>query len=351
MPSTDYDLVAQWANSWAAPIDPNIVTRIPIDNPIASRLEKFRKQDNSLAAVFTMLTAINISAGEDGTFDECECPPDISPDKERCTVLKHPLGFKSGVCDMALTATLGAPRGGLVASQLDGRRFANLKAELVELLYMAAKEAEEWQIVRGSNIGNSWNGLETDILCCCDLSCGTITKAMLDQEIMLMLAVGVRPTAIYAHPIIIDAIAQAYMGVATYSYNANQGSADTVLGVYGTRIVTPAGVLPLVSDHRFTLDNEGGGVYCGDIFIVTEVYRGQPVLYLHDQIPWSYLDLARAIPNCTSEQFFIWEASCLVNRSCPDPSNVCWGLHKRICDVGVTVSCTTVPTPSVLAYY
>jgi len=30
MVSTDFDLVAQWANSYAAPIDPNILTRIPI---------------------------------------------------------------------------------------------------------------------------------------------------------------------------------------------------------------------------------------------------------------------------------------------------------------------------------
>ena len=281
------------------------MTRIPIDNPIVARLEKYRKQDNGLAAVFSTLTAINLSAGQDGTFDEGRCPPDISPDKEKCTVIKHSLGFKTGLTDVALTATLGAPRGGLVASQLDGRKFANLKAELVELLYMSAKEAEEWQVIRGNNTGNQWNGLETDILCCCDLSCGTITKAFLDQEIMMMLAVGVRPTAIYAHPIIIDAINQAYMTVGTYSFNAAQGSDQATLGIYGTRIVTPAGILPLVSDHRFTLDNAGSGVFCGDIFIVTELYRGQPVLYLNDQIPWSYLDLARADPYCTSEFFFV----------------------------------------------
>jgi len=291
-------------------------------------LERWRKQDNGLAAIFTTLTAINISAGVDGCFDECECPPDISPNKEQCTVIKRSLGFKSGVCDVALTATLGSPRGGLVASQLDGRRFANLKAELVELLYMSAKEAEEWQVVRGNNTGCQWNGLETDILCCCDLSCGTLTKAFLDQEIMMMLAVGVKPTAIYAHPLIVNEVVQAYMGTANYAFNANQGTDQAVLGVYGTRIVTPAGILPLVSDHRFTLTDNGDGTWSGDLFIMTEMYRGQPVLYLHDQIPWSYLDLARTSPNCTAEEFFIWEHSALVNRACPDPTDVCNNLHK-----------------------
>jgi hypothetical protein len=305
MTSTDYDLVAQWANQYAAPIDPNIMTRYPIDNPIVSRLERYRKQDNSLAAVFTVLTAINISAGQDGTFGEGLCPPNISPDKTQCAVVKHSLGFRSGLTDVALTATLGAPRGGLVASQLDGTRFANLKAELVELLYTSAKEAEEWQVIRGNNIGNQWNGLETDITCCCDLSCTAITKAFLDMQIMLQLTHGVRPTAIYGHPMAIDAINQAYMTTGTYAFNADQGSDQATLGIYGTRIVTPAGILPLVPDHRFTVDDNGNNQYCVDIWIMAEIYRGQPVLYLHDQIPWSYLDLARAVPNCTSEQFFV----------------------------------------------
>ena len=292
-------------NSYAAPIDPNIVSRVPIDAPISDRLQKYRRQDNSLAAVFTMLTALNFSANQDGTFTDGGCPPDLSPNKEKCAVVKHSMGWKAGLTDVALTATIGAPRGGLVANQLDGKRFANEKALLVNLLYQATRESEEWQIIRGSNTGNNLNGLETDITCCCDLSCTTITKAFMDQQIMLMLSVGVKPTAIYAHPMIIDAINQAYMTVATYSFNASQGQDQAVLGVYGNRIVTPADIIPLVPDHRFTMNNMGNGVFCGDIFIMTEIYRGQPVLYMHDQIPLSYLDLARAIPYCTSEQFFV----------------------------------------------
>lgn len=120
-----------------------------------------------------------------------------------------------------------------------------------------------------------------------------------------MLAAGVKPTAIYAHPLLIDAINQAYMGVGTYSFTLAQGQEDATLGVYGSRIVTPAGILPLVSDYRFTLADIGNNRYEGDIFIMTEIYRGQPILYMHDQIPISYLDLARAIPYCTSEQFFV----------------------------------------------
>ena len=327
-------LIAQWANQYAAPIDPNIVSRVPIDAPIADRLKAYRKQDNSLAAVFTMLTALNFSADQDGCFNEGLCPPDLSPAKEQCARVKHSLGWKAGLTDVALTATIGAPRGGLVANQLDGVRFANEKAMLVNLLYQAARESEEWHLIRGNNTGCQLNGLETDITCCCDMSCGTLTKAFLDQEIMLMLAVGVKPTAIYAHPLFIDAINQAYMGVATYTFNAAQGSAETTLGVYGNRIVTPAGVLPLVSDHRFSLADIGNNQYEGDIFIMTEVYRGQPILYFHDQIPLSYLDLARAIPYCTSEQFFVWEHTAFVNRSCPTPADICWSLHKLTCGPG-----------------
>jgi hypothetical protein len=343
--------VAQWANSYAAPIDPNIVSRVPIDAPISDRLQKYRRQDNSLAAVFTMLTALNFSASETGCFTEGMCPPDLSPDKEKCAVVKKSMGWKAGLTDVALTATIGAPRGGLVASQLDGKKFANEKALLVNLLYQSTRESEEWHIIRGNNTGCELNGLETDVQCCCDLSCGSITKAFLDQQIMLMLAVGVKPTAVYAHPMIIDAINQAYMTVATYTYTQPQGSDQATLGVYGNKIVTPAGVLPLVSDHRFTMDNMGSGTFCGDIFIMTEMYRGQPVLYMHDQIPISYLDLARAIPYCTSEQFFVWQHTALVNRSCPDPSDVCDGLHRRICDVGISISCGDVPVPTVLSYY
>lgn len=351
MMSTDFDLVAQWANAYSAAIDPNIVTRIPVDAPIADRIKKYRKQDNGLAAIFTTLTAINISDGEDGTFSEGLCPPDISPNKEQCVVLKHSLGFKAGLTDVALTATIGRPQG-LVATQLDGTKFANLKAEQVELLYVSCRNAEEWQIIRGGNVANQWNGLETDIACCCDLSGGTITKPFLDAQIMLMLSIGVRPTAVYAHPVTIDAINQAYMSTGTYAFNANQGSDQATLGIYGTRIVTPAGILPLVSDHRFTVANLGNNVFGGDIFLMTELYRGRPVLYVEDQIPWSYLDLARtAAFGCTSEQFFVWEHAALINRACPDPSDICNGLHRRICDVGTTISCGTVPTPSVLAYY
>jgi hypothetical protein len=351
MLSTDFDLVAQWANAYAALIDPNILTRIPVDAPIADRLKKWRKQDNGLAAIFVTLAALNLSDGADGTFSEGGCPPDLSPDKEQCVVLKHSLGFKAGLTDVALTATIGRPQG-LQATQLDGVKFANLKAEQVELLYVAARGAEEWQIIRGNNTGNQWNGLETDVTCCCDLSNGSITKPFLDMQFMLMLAVGVRPTAIYAHPVIIDAINQAYMTTANYQFNLNQGSDQAVLGVYGNRIVTPAGVIPLISDHRFTIDTIGGGVFAGDIFIVTELYRGQPVLYLEDQIPWSYLDLARTQAfGCTSEQFFVWEHSTLVNRACPDPADVCNNLHKRICNVGVNITCGTVPTPTVVSYY
>jgi len=340
MTSTDYALVAQWSNSYGAVIDPNIVSRVPIDAPLVDRLQQYRKQNNGLAAVFTTLTALDLCAGEDGTFPEGMCPPDLSVSKEKDAVVKKSIGFKSGLTDVALTATVGRPRG-IMATQIDGKKFADEKALLVNQLYAALRQAEDWQIIRGDNVGNHLNGLENQVSCTVDYGGAALEKAMIDENIVIMLSMGILPTAIYVHPLMGNAIINHYVNL--MSVNINTGEQRRRLGVYANEVVTPAGVLPLIQDRRFTVGGNSPN-FCLDIWLVTETYRGSPILYMEDQIPPTYVDLGRAVPYCTSMFFFVWEHTAFVNRG----GSL---LHRRLCNIGVSVTDTLViPTPTPVGY-
>lgn len=327
--------------TYGVEIDPNIVSKIPWDSPLFDRLMGLPgnpRRDFQEAAVFGVLTAADFtgSGQKRGSFPIGGDPPGLKISREMKSITKKSYGALGGAKDVHIIASSM----GIAPHMLEGQRFRDDAEFLLNLLYVRTRQAIDWGIVRGdkATYPDDFDGLETQVIAgngsqILAAAGGTSVKDYIDQLCMLMMLQGITPTAITANPIFIKAIVDAFASQGQLAINVAAGQEDAVLGLWAKRIVTPAGILPLIGDKRFTISGSAP-TFTGDVFLLTEVHEGEPILYLDWQVMPTALNLARVPGFYTSQVFAVWSHLCLVEKSD-------WYAQGRITDVTTTFT----PTP------
>ncbi len=314
---------ATLAITYGVEIDPNIVSQIPFDSPILDRLmglpgnpvRKFQQ-----AATFGVLTAAEFTASGRGSFKAGGDPPGLGVDRDLKSVTKKSYGASAGIKDIDIIAS----QMGVAPHAVDGQRYRDDAEFLLNLLYVRTRQAIDYGLVKGDEASypNDFDGLETKVLAAngsqvidmAGLDFKTYGIAYLNSLIVQMMIKGIYPTAIYCNPVAKDGIIQAYASQSQLSINVSAGREDAVLGLYGDRIVTPAGILEVIGDKRFTVSGEAP-TFTTDIFVATEMHNGELILYPEWQVLPVALNLARVPGFYTSQVFAVWSHLCLVDKS------------------------------------
>ena len=339
---------ATLAIEYGVEIDPNVVSQIPFDSPMFDYLEAGAgapRRKLGKAATFGILTAADFTGSNDGTFACGGDPPGLTTDRELKAIAKKCYGALAGVKDVDIVASsMGiAPHSvsGLDAVSIKYRDDAEF---LLNVLYVRTRQAIDWGIIRG-NTGtntNSFDGLEYMVTAANSSQVlavsGAFAKGDLDELIIQMMMKGIYPTAIACNPIMLSTLIDTYTGSGSQvSINMNMGDEDVALGYWAKRIVTPAGILPIIQDRRFSVSGTAP-TFTGDIFVLTRDHMGEYILGLEWQVMPSALDLARVPGFYTSQVFAVWSSLTLVEKAD-------WFAQGRLTDVVVTYA-PTPPTPT-----
>jgi len=339
---------ATLAIEYGLEIDPNVVSQIPFDSPIYDYLEAgvgAPRRKLGKAATFGILTAADFTSSHDGTFTCGGDPPGITTDRELKAIAKKCYGALGGVKDVDIIASSMAIAPHNV-SGLDAvsMRYRNDAEFLLNMLYVRTRQAIDWGIIRGNTGTNtkSFDGLEYMVTAANGSQVlavsGAFAKGHLDELIIQMMMKGIIPTAIACNPIMLSTLIDTYTGSGDQvSINMNMGDQDVALGYWAKRIVTPAGILPIVQDRRFSVSGTAP-TFTGDIFVLTREHMGEYILGLEWQVMPSALDLARVPGFYTSQVFAVWSSLTLVEKAD-------WFAQGRLTDVVVTYR-PTPPTPT-----
>lgn len=345
-PTIIASLNATLAFDYGVEIDPTLVSKIPFESPLFDRLMGVANvRNNQLAAIYGLLTAADFSASGDGSFTPGGDPPYLTFDRELKSIPKKSYGSAGGLKDINIIASsMGITPHRLAGSGLaaGNERFANDAELLINLLYIRARQAIDWATIRGRVAGNpnNFDGLETKVTAgngsqVIDMAGLAFDGDYLNEAIINMMAKGITPTALYCNPIFKPAIYNYYTKQTSTRINVVMGEQNQNVGVWGNEVVTPAGLLPIVADRRFTISGTAP-TFTGDIFIATEFFEGVPVLYYDWQVPLTALDLARVPGFYTSQVFAVWSHLVLVEKSD-------WFAQGRLKDVTATYR-PTFPT-------
>lgn len=323
-------------------VSPETVTRYMFDSPILDRLRSLGPDvvEPSKAATFSILTAADFTgSGAGAAFAAGGDPYSINPTRTMTSITKKSYGASGGVKDIDVIASAqpGAP------ISLNTDKFANDAEMLLELLYRRTLQGIDYDMILGDSSAdaNSIDGLEykvdsTNSGFYLDRAGATLTAGMINQHVSFMMAGGAAgkghgpiPTAIYCHPIVHKAIVDAYEDRTKASVNINDGQ-ETALGLWATSVVTPAGLLPIVSDPRFTVTSDGTNV-TGDIFFAVEHHNGVRILYPEWMLLPTAIDLSKVMGRgrATSSEFAIWCHLALVERTN-------WWAQGRLANIAFT---------------
>lgn len=325
-------------------IDPTIVSQIPFDSPLYDYLEAgpgAPHRNLSTAATYSVLSAADFTNSGDGSFAAGGDPPGLSTTRAVESVTKKSYGAQSGLKDVDIIAS----QMGIAPHAVDGLGSYRDDAEfLLNLLYVRTRQAIDWATIRG-NTGtntNNFDGLEYKVTAAngskvLDVD-GSFTKAKLDELIIQMMLYGITPTAIACNPVCLSSLVQAYTTDSdSTSVNLNMGDGSATLGYWAKNIITPAGVLPIVTDRRFTVDGTAP-TFTADIFVLTREHMGEQILYYEWQVMPTALDLARALGYYTSSLFSVWSHLALVDKSD-------WWAQGKLASVVISYA-PTPPTPT-----
>ena len=336
-------LTATLTFMYGVEIDPNVVSQIPFDSPIFDWLEAgpgAPHRDLARAATYGVLSAAAFSSGTDGSFACGGDPPDISLTRAVEAVTKKCYGAQSGIADVNIIAS----RMGIAPHSLDGEGYRDDAELLLNMLYVRTRQAIDWAIIRGSVAANAnnFNGLENRVTALNGSEVlavnGVYTKSALDELIIQMMMKGVTPQAICCNPIVLSSLTQAYTSGATnVDINMNMGDGAATLGYWVKDIVTPAGVLPIITDRRFTVAGTAP-TFTTDIYVLTREHMGEQILKLQWQVLPTALDLARLIGYYTSQIFAVWSNVALIEKSS-------WFAQGKLDNVIITYA----PTPATVA--
>lgn len=316
------------AANYGVVIDPQMLT-VPVQmaTPTLDRLEAVNPRMVNLrqTAVYGLLTAADFSTGGAASFVAGGDPYGVEATRALYSTVKKSYGASGGVKDIDIIASAmpGAP------ISLNAQQFRDDAAMLLQLLYLRTRRGINMDMVKGNatSTPTAFNGIEvllstTNIPAAfqLDVDGSEFEPAMLDELVVRMMSQGVMPTAIYCSPIIHKGISDAYQSRGSTSINIADAQTGATTGLWVTRVVTPAGALPIVSDPFYTVTSAGGaGSYTvsGAIRVVTEQYAGVPVLYPEWQVLPTAIPLAKVMGRgrATSTELAIWSHLCLVDRS------------------------------------
>jgi hypothetical protein len=194
-----------------------------------------------------------------------------------------------------------------------GRTFKDVDAEQTEVAMREVIQDEEQYIVTGNAVApTQFNGLRTLITTnTTDDNNDALgwRSSLVDVEVAkLMRLHAVRPTVIVTGHTTKKAINQSLAGEVRVNLDVTN-SVGT--GVDVGFIQTAAGKLPIVSTFAIA-PSVFGANQVEDMYVLTEKYQGQDVLYIEELYPLGKVPLART---GAAEKFMITECITLVNRA------------------------------------
>lgn len=310
-------------------IAPETVTRYKFDSPLYDRLMSLQPRPRvkpDKAAVYSVLTAADFTGtGGGAAFAAGNDPYSINPQRSMHSVTKKSYGASGGVKDIDVIASTmpGAP------ISINQDAFADDAEMLLNLLYRRTLMGIDYDMVKGDSSAdaNALDGMETKVVSgtsgfYIDKAGTTLSAGMVNEFIAWMMAGGTAPrgggpipTAIYCHPVIHLGIVNAYEDRTKASINIVDGK-QGVLGLWATRVVTPAGEIEIVSDPRFTVTSDGTSV-TGDVFFAVEFHNGVQILYPEWQVLPTAIPLGKVMGRgrATSTELAVWSHLVLVDRT------------------------------------
>lgn len=319
-------LTVNVATTYGVVIDPQMVdVDLDLETPLFNRIAGLRPNFINVrpAAVFGKYTSLLYDYGETAgltpSFIAGGDPHDIEVGRELASVVKKSYGASAGIKDVDILASTmpGAP------ISLNAEQMRDDAELLLRLLYMQTLRGINLDTARGNatSVVTAFDGLETLVTesnagFVLDANGSAFEPGMLDELVLQMMAKGIYPTALYCNPIIHKAISDAYQGRTQVSIQMPDANAGVGAGLWVTRVVTPAGALPIVSDRDFTIGGTAP-TYTGDIFVMVERHRGVPLVYYEWAVLPTAIPLAKVMGRgrATSTEMAVWAHLCLVERT------------------------------------
>ena len=311
------------ATEYGVVIDPQMVdVKLDVNTPIFDRIFGLRPNfvNVRLAAVFGVYDSLAWATGGTPSFAAGGDPYAVELARSLDSVVKKSYGGSAGVKDVDnLASTMpGAP------ISLNTTAFRNDAEMLLQFLYTYTRRGINMDTVVGNKAvaTTAFDGLETLVTSATsnfvlDAGGSAFDPGMLDELTLQMMVKGVYPTAIYCNPIIHKAISDAYQDRTGVSISMPDTNNAVGAGLWVSRVVTPAGILPNISDPFFSIDGTAAPTYTSNVYVMVERHAGVPLLYYE----WSVLPTAVPLSKvmgrgrATSTELAVWAHLALVERT------------------------------------
>lgn len=276
----------------------NFVNRLTEkETPIRDRLA--RKTGSGLAASWNVMTGMGVG---NAPFAEGATPTEDASSYVRRSAIYKELGKTKSITDRMLAA---------------GKSFLSQEAEQTETAMRETIQDEEQLIITGDANNNplQFDGLSTLITTNVtndnNNALGFRTDLIEAEIANIIRTYGVRPTALYCSYGMKRAINQSLAG--DVRVNINQGPTDGIsTGLDITFYQSMIGKLPIIPTFAIADDSiTFPGNTVSDIYIVTEKWQGQDLLYMEDLYPLGKVMLDRT---GAAVKFMVTEATVLVCR-------------------------------------
>jgi len=275
------------------------VNRLPFkETPIRDRLT--RKVGSGLAASWNVMTAMGTG---NSPFAEGGTPTEDATSYARRSAIYKELGKTKSVTDKMLAA---------------GKSFMDQEAEQTEVAMREVIQDEEQLIITGDSgaVATQFDGLDelitTNSLDDANGALGFRTDLLDEAVADLVNTYGVRPTAIYCSYGMKRAINQSLAG--DVRVNINQGpQTELGTGLDITYYQSMVGKIPIIATFAIADDTTSyPGNTVGNMYMVTEKWANQDVIYMEDLYPLgkSMLDRTGA-----AIKFMVTECTVLVCRA------------------------------------
>lgn len=289
------------------------------------------------AAVYGIMGAADFTGSAQGDFTIGGDPPGVQVGARTWgSVVKKSYGAMGAITDVDWIAS-GASGYPTIQGPFNASDDRSL---LLQVMTRKTLTALNYSVVKG-NEGTrptQFNGIETALTYDATNRPFVVDRAgattgnldALYNLILKQLSYGVRPTELWMHPVTKEALLKEYLAASNINLNVTSGDQGMTLGQEYTRIVTPAGPLPIIEDFSFTLAGTGSNL-SGDIFVVTtRSNEGVPLMGFEWQVPLTAIEpLARVPGFYTSQVMGVWCHGVLIERSN-------WWAQGRLRNVGMT---------------
>lgn len=301
-----------------------LLSTFTLDTPIFDRIMRMTGAPivkPERAAVYGIFTGVDFTGGSKGAFTIGGDPPGINIGPRTFgSEIKKSYGAMAGMTDVDIIASgqVGMP------TTYMGERFANDKALLLRMLTQKTLTALDYACVRGNQGSDprEFDGIETRLTVNAGrpfvqnavVSSGTALADQLDSILMAEQSFGVRPTELWMHPYMKQALIKSYLAQTGVTLNLNMGDSNQTFGLQGSTLLTAVGELPIITSYKFSISGTAPN-FSGDIFIIAPNHDGIPLMNIEWQVRPTMLDLARVPGYYTSQVMAVWCHGVLVERS------------------------------------